>query len=140
MSNSIRWTEDDVARYEASRKGAVKVEGRDKPQVQPKAFQIGRQPNKSELEYGQILQAEFPGAQIMYEGLTLRMQNGHKYTPDWIVIDPFGILCVEVKVRGKDGFRHGSYQRARLAFDQAKLDWPVFAFRWAEKSKGEWSK
>jgi hypothetical protein len=96
-------------------------------------------PNKTEAEYGNRLGFEFPEADIVFEGLTLRMQNGHKYTPDWVVKCPNGeIHCVEVKARGNSGFRHASYGRARLAFDQARIDWP-FRFRWVEKHKGVWN-
>lgn len=99
---------------------------------------------KAEAEYGLILQAEFPGSRIDYEGITLKLRNMHRYTPDWIVQIPEGILTyetillVEVKVKGANGFRQASYGRAKLAYDQAKLDYPYFQFRWVEKFKGQW--
>ena len=95
-------------------------------------------PNKTEAEYGRMLQMEFPGSDVRFEGMTFRMSNGHKYTPDWTVDTELGMLFVEVKARGKNGFRHPSYQRARLAFDQCTKEYPVFLWRWAEKIKGEW--
>jgi len=96
-------------------------------------------PNKTEKEYANRLGFEFPESQIVFEGLTLRMKNGHKYTPDWVVKCPNGeIHCVEVKARGKNGFRQASYQRAKLAFDQCRVEWP-FRFRWAEKREGQWT-
>lgn len=98
-------------------------------------------PNKTEAEYGRMLAMEFPmltGKDIVFEGLTLRMSNGHAYTPDWVLKMPGGwILCVEVKARGANGYRQPSYQRAKLAFDQCKVEYP-FRFRWAEKVKGIW--
>lgn len=96
-------------------------------------------PNKTEGEYGRLLALEYPGACIRYEGLTLTMDNGHKYTPDWIVKTTGLLLCVEVKARGKNGFRLPSYQRARLAYDQCRTEWGCFQFRWAEKSGGKWN-
>ena len=37
-------------------------------------------------------------AAVHYEGLTLRMANGHRYTPDWVVVTAGGqIECHEVK-------------------------------------------
>lgn len=98
-------------------------------------------PNKTETEYGRMLAMEFPmltDKDIVFEGLTLRMSNGHAYTPDWVLKMPGGwILCVEVKSRGANGYRQPSYQRAKLAFDQCKVEYP-FRFRWAEKVKGVW--
>ncbi len=94
---------------------------------------------KAEEQYGRILQAEFPHCSVLYEALRLKLRSGHAYTPDWIVMFKSGqILCVEVKVRGKKGFRQFSYGRAKLAFDEARVQWPCFTFRWAEKHQGEW--
>lgn len=96
-------------------------------------------PNKTEAEYGRMLAAEFPGCRITFEGITLRMSNGHRYTPDWVVQTHGGwMLLVEVKARGKNGYRHPSYQRARLAFDQCREEYDCFNYRWAEKSSGRW--
>lgn len=97
-----------------------------------------KQPNKTEAEYGRMLGLEFPGALIIFEGFSLRMSNGHRYTPDWVVCKDDLLLCVEVKARGKNGFRHPSYQRARLAFDQCRHDYPAIQWRWAEKHCGRW--
>lgn len=97
-----------------------------------------KQPNKTEAEYGKLLGLEFPGALIIFEGFSFRMTNGHRYTPDWVVCREDLLLCVEVKARGKNGFRHPSYQRARLAFDQCRHDYPAIQWRWAEKHCGSW--
>jgi hypothetical protein len=103
--------------------------------------QVPKGPNKTEAEYGRILAAEFPGCEIRFEGLIIRMLNGHKYTPDWVVWNKRSgpVLCAEVKARGKNGFRFASYGRAKLAFDQVRIEWPNMAWRWAEKSKGMWN-
>jgi len=96
-------------------------------------------PNKTESEYAKMLALEFPGCAVRFEALGLKLDNGHVYTPDWVVKQLTGqILCVEVKARGKNGFRHPSYQRAKLAYDQARLDFSMFQFRWAEKQAGVW--
>lgn len=96
-------------------------------------------PNKTELEYGRMLGFEFPKSIPRYEAITFTFENGHRYTPDWIVATTDGILCVEVKARGKNGYRLPSYGRAKLAFDQAKIEWPQFRWRWAEKHCGSWN-
>lgn len=95
-------------------------------------------PNKTESEYGRLLQLEFPGSRVVFEALTLHMANGHRYTPDWVVMAPEGVLCVEVKAVGKNGYKHPSYQRAKVAFDQCRVEFPWFRWRWAEKVNGVW--
>lgn len=95
-------------------------------------------PNKTEAEYGRLLQLEFSGSRVVFEAMTLRMANGHRYTPDWVVMGSGGILCVEVKAVGKNGYKHPSYQRAKVAFDQCRVEFPWFCWRWAEKVNGIW--
>ena len=109
-----------------------------KERVHAAAHRQAKQPNKTEAEYGKLLGLEFPGALIVFEGCSFRMSNGHRYTPDWVVCKEDLLLCVEVKARGKNGFRHPSYQRARLAFDQCRHDYPAIQWRWAEKHCGKW--
>lgn len=109
-----------------------------KERVHTAAPRQAKQPNKTEAEYGKLLGLEFPGALIVFEGFSFRMSNGHRYTPDWVVCKDDLLLCVEVKARGKNGFRHPSYQRARLAFDQCRHDYPAIQWRWAEKHCGKW--
>lgn len=94
-------------------------------------------PNKTETEYGNRIRYEF-GIEPKFEALTFRFDNGHSYTPDWVVQTGKEIICYEVKARGKNGFRLPSYQRAKLAFDQAKVEYPQFVWIWAEKYQGEW--
>lgn len=58
----------------------------------------GRRPNRTESEYGLILKAQFPAAQVRYEAYTLRLADGLRYTPDWSVEHPDGRLeFVEIK-------------------------------------------
>ena len=89
-------------------------------------------PTKTELDYARIYLA---GLNARYEAITLRLDNGHRYTPDWVYWQDGQLCCVEVK----GSYRLGSYQRARLAFDQARLDFPDINFTWAErKTDGGW--
>jgi hypothetical protein len=94
---------------------------------------------KAEREYSRVLEMEYPGATILPWGITFRMSNGHKYTPDFIVMHDGWLMVVEVKQRGKNGFRQHSYQRAKLAYDQCKVEFPLFKYRWAEKHNGKWN-
>ena len=93
-----------------------------------------REPNKTELEYQRHY---LRGMDAIYEALTFRMANGHRYTPDWVVFTATGkIECHEVK----GGYALGSEQRARLAFDQAKVEFPWIVWVWAKKSDGSFQK
>ena len=95
-----------------------------------------REPNKTEAAYrAEVLGRRGDVAAVHYEGLTLRMANGHRYTPDWVVVTAGGrIECHEVK----GGFALHSQQRARLAFDQARVEFPWIVWVWAVKTKDGW--
>ena len=97
----------------------------------------GRRPNKTEATYRcEVLERRVGVAAIHYEGLTFRMANGHRYTPDWVVVmDTGGIECHEVK--GRHALH--SQQRARLAFDQARVEFPWVKWVWAARRKQGWS-
>lgn len=111
------------------------------PQVKQNASQgkYGAKQTKCEIEYGRMLSMEFPSAEIIPWGVTLRMKNGHKYTPDYLVNGDGWMMLVEVKQRGKNGFRQNSYQRAKVAFDQCRVEFYNFTWRWSEKHNGIWT-
>jgi hypothetical protein len=99
-----------------------------------------RKMTKAEREAGHMLTLEFPGCAVKFHGLAIYLACGHRYTMDWCVHLPDGqILCVEVKQRGKNGFRQQSYRSARIAFDQARIERSMFQWRWMEKHQGIWS-
>ncbi len=89
-------------------------------------------PNKTEARY----RAEkLRGLDARYEALSFLLQNGHRYTPDWVVLGTDGrIECHEVK----GAYRFGSHGRARLAFDQAKAEFPGFGWVWATWTGKAW--
>ena len=89
-------------------------------------------PTKTEHEYNHV----FLAGRGRFEAITFRLANGHRYTPDFITVDQDGqITCHEVK----GAYKLGSYQRARLAFDQARIEWPTLRWVWAEKTDKGWS-
>ena len=93
-------------------------------------------PNKTETEYGNILKYEYPGCEPRFEAVSIYLENGSRYTPDWCVPLPGGsLLLVEVK---NGAYRHASYGRSKMAFQQCRIDWPQFKYRWAEKFKDGW--
>lgn len=100
-----------------------------KEHTSPAKASTGKGPTKTEVEYA----ARFLGdCGALYEAITFRLRNRHRYTPDWTYWKEGRLHCVEVK----GAYRLGSYQRARMAFDQAKVDFPWVTWVWAEKGKG----
>ena len=90
-------------------------------------------PNHTEQRYRQeFIDTRDDVLRCSFEGLTFRLENGHKYTPDWIVITrDLDIECHEVK--GKR--RHPSHNRAQLAWKQARIEHPGLIFVWARLQK-----
>lgn len=93
----------------------------------------GRGPNKTEAEFAMLY---LRGKDAKYEALTFHMANGHRYTPDWVVWDSnrLELECYEVK--GSHAFH--SQRSARLAFDQAKIEFPWVRWVWATKTTSGW--
>jgi len=87
-----------------------------------------KQPTKTEQDYARTYLA---GVGARYEALTFKLANGHRYTPDWTWWGNDRLYAVEVK----GSYRLGSYQRARLAFDQARIEFPHITWIWAEKKQ-----
>jgi len=88
-------------------------------------------PNKTEAHYRRAyIDTRYDVKSVHYEGLTLRMANGHKYTPDYVVVTNDGVIELH-EVKGS--YKLGSYGRAKLAFDQAKVEFPCFKFVWWTK-------
>jgi hypothetical protein len=142
----MKWSEDDLKKYQERQRGFTQgknttevIQG--EPQSNSKGVTVksGAKQTKAEIEYGRMLAFEFPEAEIIPWGVTLRMMNGHKYTPDYLVNGTGWMLLVEVKQRGKNGFRQHSYQRAKVAFDQCRVEFPNFTWRWSEKQNGTWN-
>ena len=69
-------------------------------------------------------------ATVAYEGVSLKMLNGHRYTADWACWRSDGTMELH-EVKG--GYRLPSYQRARLAFDQVRIEFPQIVFVWHEE-------
>lgn len=57
-----------------------------KPITAPKPRKI----NKTESEYGRMLAAQYPQANIRYEGYTLKLADRCRYSPDFAVEFPSG--------------------------------------------------
>jgi hypothetical protein len=97
-----------------------------------------KEPNKLEQRYVDM----HPGYNWKFEGVSFRLASGHRYTPDWYQPNTRTVVeCKPAAVRTKAGklWRHASYQRARLAFDEARVQFPEFDFIWAEWDGERWA-
>ncbi|MEI6150416.1 MAG: hypothetical protein WCS01_15050 [bacterium] len=91
-----------------------------------------RVPNKTEADYQRY---HLRGMDARFEAVTFRMANGHRYTPDWVVFaDGRPVACHECK----GGYALHSQQRARLAFDQVRVEYPGLVWVWAVKTPAGW--
>ena len=107
------------------------------PTQAPKKARKPRQPTKTESAAREFLLRTGLYREVRWNSLTFALANGHRYTPDLVCIrkDDQALTIVEVK----GNYRLGSLQRSHLAFDQAKLEWPMFTFAWMERQKdGTW--
>jgi hypothetical protein len=91
-----------------------------------------RKMTKTEQSYEQILVTAYERKNVHFEGLSLRLRNGLRYTPDFVAVAADESICL-YEVKGS--YRLHSYSRARMAFLQARIDWPMFGFVWIEKQK-----
>ena len=102
----------------------------DQPRIVEDRTRLPKQPNATEARYAARVLA---GRDARYEAITFRLANSHKYTPDFVVVeDGMPVECHECK----GSYKLGSYQRARMAFDQAHIEWPGIRWVWAEETKG----
>jgi hypothetical protein len=86
---------------------------------------------KTEQQFEARLVAMYGRECVRFESMTLRLANGHRYTPDFVVRHGDRLAIYEVK----GSYRLHSHGRARLAFDQARTEWPMWSWVWAEKQK-----
>jgi hypothetical protein len=98
------------------------------------AVKTRRTPNKTETRYKLEVIDRAGGLLPTFEAMSFRMANGHRYTVDWCYRLNGRIVFAEVK----GAHRYHSHQRARLAFDQCRVDWPEFVWVWATWTGEEW--
>ena len=102
------------------------------PPSAPVETRSSKGPNKTEAQYALY---NLRGKDARYEAITFRMANRHRYTPDWVVFeDGRPVECHECK----GGYALHSQQRARLAFDQARVEYPGLRWVWAVKTADGW--
>jgi len=92
----------------------------------------GRQPNKTEGRWLAALAIDPMVKRVVYEGVTLRLADGMRYTPDVFVEYVDGSVGLdEVK---------GAFVRdtARVKYEWARQQFPAFRWRWCQFIKGKW--
>ena len=118
----------------------VQIEGNKRPEPRSRYPEVRmlesrarhRGPNKTEADYQRY---HLRGLDARFEAVTFRMANGHRYTPDWVVFaDGRPVACHECK----GGYALHSQQRARLAFDQVRVEFPGLVWVWAVKTPAGW--
>lgn len=113
--------------------GVVKTEEKAKASIRMPKEKV---PNKGEAEFGRLLQAAFPASEVRYEAICFRLPSGTRYTPDWTVFRPEGMLAVEIK----GAYRLGSAGASARAFKEACSSYREIEFWHATKDEnGKWN-
>jgi hypothetical protein len=108
-----------------------------------RSTRTSKQPNKTEAEFGRILEAQKQRGEIIryeYEGMTFRW-SGMRYTPDWIVVydacDEYSGLWGFKAIEVKGGH---IFDRDIVRFKGARALWPEIDFEMWQKKAGQWSR
>jgi hypothetical protein len=85
-----------------------------------------------------FINSDYPFDALIYEGITLRLAGGSRYTPDFLIAswcrptrEWFDVRLVEVK----GTYRLHSHGRALTAWREARAQFPMFRFRWYMRTK-----
>lgn len=135
MAHGLHWTQQQYDDYVRRHNLLPQRNTDSSPVVQtPKAR--SREPNKTESEYGLILEAQKRRGDIIdyfYEGLSLSWGDGMRYKPDWvIVVEDAPIKLIEVK---------GGYifPKDLIRFKGCRAHWKQwFDFEMHQKKEGSW--
>ena len=95
---------------------------------------------KTEARYRRdILEPRLDGfdlREIRRPGLALYTPGGHRYTPDFVCVR---MNCDRLEIHEvKGAYRLGSYQRARVVFDECRKAWPQYIYYWATWTGKKW--
>lgn len=102
----------------------------------PNRLRRARQPNKTEAEFGRILEARHLRGEIpfySFEAITLQWGDGMKYTADWVV---FAAPITLIEVKG--GYK---WQKDVIRYKGCSAQWrDFFDFEMHEKKNGIWQR
>ena len=132
----MRWSEQDYEAYQIRRSGAAPKVETVTAQSAP-IRQSRKQPNKTErrfeLEYLELWRRERAIDSYQFEAITLKLANGVRYTPDYLV-SAIGKTAKIFEVKG--GFIR---EDAKIKLKVAAAEFSQFEFYLAQYSKGEWT-
>lgn len=136
MAHGLHWSQQQYDDY--CRKHSQPQRNTDSAPVVEVPKPKGRQPNKTEAEFGLILEAQKRKGDIIayaYEGLSLRWSDGMRYTPDFVVIvedSPFRL------VECKGGY---IWPKDMIRFKGCRAEWKKhFDFEMHQKREGTWQR
>lgn len=102
-------------------------------QIKPGPTQPKDKRNGLEREYGKLLEEMKRNGEIVdyfFEGMTLKLADDCRYTPDYLVVYPDHFECHETK-----GFWR---EDARIKIKVAAKSYPYFIFKAIRLEKSEW--
>lgn len=134
MGRNLHWTQqqydDYVRRHNLPRRNT------DSNPIVETPKHKGREPNKTEAQFGLILEAQKRRGDIIhyaYEGISLSWGDGMRYKPDWVVIiEDAPIKLIECK---------GPYifPKDLIRFKGCRAQWKEwFDFEMHQKKEGSW--
>lgn len=138
--NNLRWTEGQLAAYQKNRSPASAESAPDAMPALPVAVGTVRESdmNRTEAEYAGMLEARKAKGEILwwvFEGMTLKLADNTRYTPDFVVMASDGALEIH-EIKG--GFiREDGWLKLKVAAG-------MFPFRFflcqkrAKKTGGDW--
>lgn len=134
MNPFANWTKEMAEQHNARVVGRKQLPQQPSQTSNPMVRQSRKEPSKLHAEFGRILKAREPSAQVYEEAITLKLCNGVRYTPDWITISdlvwPSIIKAYEVKGYMRDD--------ARKSLLFAAKTFPSIQFILAYKRSGLW--
>ncbi len=91
--------------------------------------------NKLETRYYEVLKQIFPGAPIKIQAMTLKLANGLRYTPDFIVFGKHRMVAIETKGKWVDGDSIPKLKMAAAVWPEIQftLVWEDGAGHWREQ-------
>lgn len=145
MSQCTRWTRAELDQVLQNRPH-IKAEGlvtsaqlnnfAAKVTLTTKQSKKTKQPNKTETEFQRILEATYPGATIVFEGIRLRWGNSMHYTADFAVSHPDWLQTRLYEVKGGH-----IWSRDAVRFKGCAAEWEDrFVFEMWQKKKGQWER
>jgi hypothetical protein len=138
MGHDLHWTQQQYDDY-LRRHNLPKREP--EPIKHPEVIlRHAKGPNKTEAEYGRILEAMKQRGEIIryeFEGLTFRWLD-MRYTPDWIVVCESNVTFHRFKAIEVKGAH--IFDRDIVRFKGARALWPEIQFEMWQKKSGDWTR